>query len=414
MNKMNYFVLYGFLFCSLLTACGRSQQITETNIGTTAPADITIIQSEEPGSETEEENDSHTDGTADSEMEMNGIDADASKSSGADPENIFSSKGKNIKEQTFTTTLMPLGEVTFASYEPDLNSAPLADVVFLIEKDGKTVQQLPGMADKNCRANESFNQVEAVSFLDYNKDGFDDIITVCSYSPTSGPEVGTGYSEIRYYTGSENGTFNLEKKLSQDANSALAVHTIQSAKNFIGIDRKPQLKPWQQAYLSYLHTDSVPESLAGYTLIYLDEDEIPELVEVGICEAEGCHLINYSHDSVHITQLERLYFTYIERGNQLCNSEGLMDNYYDLIYSIVDGKMELTDSGYYGAWLNSNIELDENGKPVYRYKWNGIEVDSSEYERELNKVYDSSKAKRGYDVEELYTLEEITAVLESL
>ena len=60
MNKMNYFVLYGFLFCSLLTACGRSQQITETNIGTTAPADITIIQSEEPGSETEEENDSHT------------------------------------------------------------------------------------------------------------------------------------------------------------------------------------------------------------------------------------------------------------------------------------------------------------------------------------------------------------------
>lgn len=216
MNKMKYLVLSGLLFCSLLTACGRAQQTAEPDSRATAQADIEIIQRDEPGAGLKEEKDSAADGTG--------------------AETPSSSNGKSIEEQTFTTTLKPLGEVTFASYEPDLNSNPLADVVFIIEKEGKAVQQLPGMADNNCRANESFCQVEAVSFLDFNRDGFDDIIIICSYSPASGPEAGTEYSEIRYYTGSENGTFNLEKELSQNATSALAVHTIQSAKNFIGID----------------------------------------------------------------------------------------------------------------------------------------------------------------------------------
>ena len=97
-----------------------------------------------------------------------------------------------IKDQTFDVALEPLGGVTFASYEPDSLQNPLADVMFEITKEGTNVCLLDGVYEDNIRSNETFNKVEAVSFPDYNSDGFNDIIIICSYSPASGPKVRFG------------------------------------------------------------------------------------------------------------------------------------------------------------------------------------------------------------------------------
>lgn len=86
---------------------------------------------------------------------------------------------------------------------------------------------------------------------------------------------------------------------------------------------------WPQAYIDYLAHDSDIAGQNGYVLIYIDADEIPELVEIGADEATGCRIINFSDGAAHVTQLNRLYFSYIERENLLCNSEGNMDYYYD-------------------------------------------------------------------------------------
>ncbi|MCA4989502.1 hypothetical protein HP394_18840, partial [Clostridioides difficile] len=94
---------------------------------------------------------------------------------------------------------------------------PLADVLFEIKKAGKTVCLLDGVYEDNIRSNETFNKVEAVSFPDYNSDGFNDIIIICSYSPASGPETGTGYPEVRIYSGNTDGSFALESSLSENA-----------------------------------------------------------------------------------------------------------------------------------------------------------------------------------------------------
>ena len=118
-------------------------------------------------------------------------------------------------------TLEPLGSVTFASYKPDSLQNPLADVMFEIKKEKKTVCLLDGVYEDNTRSNETFNKVEAVSFPDYNSDGFNDIIIICSYSPASGPKTGTGYPEVRIYSGKADGSFTLERSLSENANSAL-------------------------------------------------------------------------------------------------------------------------------------------------------------------------------------------------
>lgn len=144
-------------------------------------------------------------------------------------------RGEQIAEQTFELNLEPIGEVTFASYLPDDSENPLADVVFLIEKDGEVLSQLPGVSEDNVNT-EMFHQVEAVNFSDYNYDGCDDIILIISYYFGAGPQAATPHSTIRYYTGSETGEFTYEKEMSHNATTALAEITIKTAKEFIGFD----------------------------------------------------------------------------------------------------------------------------------------------------------------------------------
>lgn len=171
---------------------------------------------------------------------------------------------------------------------------------------------------------------------------------------------------------------------------------------------------WKQAYIDYLQYDSESEYMDGYNLIYLDDDDIPELVEVGNCAAAGCRIINYSNGTVHVTWLSRLYFTYIERKNLLCNSEGNMDCYYDVVYSIIDGEMQTIAQGFYGAEDNSNVQYDAAGNPIYYYEWNGVRMTEKEYERELSKVYDVNKSVSGYQYDHLYTVEELIEAIENL
>lgn len=139
------------------------------------------------------------------------------------------SHGKKIEDQSFNVTLAPFGEVTFASYNPDRSTNQLADAVFLIEKGDDILCKLPAVEGWGA-----FYEVEAVSFLDYNKDEYDDIILITSYLFGAGPQGAIPRSMIRYYKGSESGEFSYEEQMSEDATFALAEITIQTAKDFIG------------------------------------------------------------------------------------------------------------------------------------------------------------------------------------
>lgn len=322
-------------------------------------------------------------------------------------------RGAQIKDQTFQVTLNPLGPVTFASYEPDDRDNPLADAVFTIEKDGQILYRLSGMTEDNV-ASEPFHKVEAVSFTDYNSDSYDDIIIIISYDTGAGSQPVAPHSVIRYYEGNANGKFLFRKEMSQDATSALTEFTIQAAKDFIGPKGKESEKggqetgdmsSWKQAYLDYLDKESDPEGQEGYTMVAMGYDEIPQLVEVGKSEASGCRIIYYGNGKVQVQQLSRHYFDYIPGKNLLRNAEGLMGNYYDLIYSMVDGRLQLIAEGYYGEGDHTRRQFDEEGNIIYQYKWNGTVMSREEYERELSNVYDTSQAI-SYSYKNLWSLEE--------
>lgn len=388
-KKYRYFMTLSVLSCSILSACSPVAEPRQEDLNTTKN-DTEKLQ------ETTEN---------DALVPEDSITAPTEASS-------FSyARGSEISDQTFHVSLAPLGEVVFSSFNPDTDFDLLADVVFTIEKNGECIQELQGMYEKNLRTNEIFKQVDAVSFLDYNKDGYDDIIIICSYSSAASPQEDADISQIRYYSGNENGIFSLEKQMSLDASSALAEHTIQAAKSFTGINADIPAEPWRQAFIDYLNHDSQRGAQEGYTLIYLDDDEIPELVEIGNSEAVGCRIVNYSDGNVFVTQLDRLNFSYIEYGNLLCNSDGLMDRYYDIVYSIKDGRLTRVAAGYYGAEDNANLEFDAAGNPIYQYEWNGQKVNEEDYTKKLNRVFDTSQAKPGYHWNEYDSAEEMADFL---
>ena len=75
-----------------------------------------------------------------------------------------------------------------------------------------------------------------------------------------------------------------------------------------------------------------------------------------------------------------------------------MDVYYDKIYTIQDGQFVLLYSGNYGVENNGDRQLDESGRLIYNYYWNGSQVSSEEeYMNLLNQVYNTDMAVSPYD-----------------
>ena len=87
-------------------------------------------------------------------------------------------------------------------------------------------------------------------------------------------------------------------------------------------------EPWRSAYSNYLEMmGGKGEELlydVTFSLIYVDDDEIPELVCDSGVEAGGCQILTYHDGKIDILQTNRLYFDYLERDGLLCNSEGNM------------------------------------------------------------------------------------------
>ena len=182
----------------------------------------------------------------------------------------------------------------------------------------------------------------------------------------------------------------------------------------LGIPEKQTTEAsWQTAYVDYLNNASDVDDQEGYTLIDIDGDAGPELVEVGRSEASGVRIINYADGEVHVNDLNRLYFSYIKGKNLLCNSDGLMDSYYDSVYSIVDGELTLVAQGHYGVEEDTDAQLDANGTPDYVYSWNGEDVSKEKYQEEFQTTYDSSNAVDGYDPDQLESIKQIIADIES-
>lgn len=155
---------------------------------------------------------------------------------------------------------------------------------------------------------------------------------------------------------------------------------------------------WREAYRTYVTQN--PAYGETYALIYVDGDSIPELVIDSGVEASGCRILTYAQGQVNVLTTRRRGFTYIERGNRLCNLDGLMDQYFDDVYEIQNGRWVCIARGEYFGYLSGWNDI--LGRYVCKnYIWNGQKTDIGQYMISLSNVYNGQRA---VGVEDGYSL----------
>lgn len=170
-----------------------------------------------------------------------------------------------------------------------------------------------------------------------------------------------------------------------------------------------RLEEWKRVYLAYLMNEEKDYNyidLCTFSLIYVDDDDIPELLIDTRSGAGGCYFLTFHGHELDVLR-SGLSVTYIDRGGLVCDSDGRMGYYYDNVYAIRDGKWGFVDGGTWGDGPDG-VQLDENGNIMEFYYWDGRELTQEEYETRLNAIY---PAGQGIYPEQYYIRDEICSLL---
>ena len=151
---------------------------------------------------------------------------------------------------------------------------------------------------------------------------------------------------------------------------------------------------WKNAYAKYLESDT--ELYNDFTkcgFIYIDENDIPEiLIDYGI-EASGTRILSYKNGAVvdfHFSRLGGIH--YLER-------EGLVYNFVGIMGVASDTLVSLDDDGFHD--LGSGYRYAGEETPDYiRFEWEGKEVSEEEYMNEIESVFDVERSKTWKDYKE--------------
>ena len=146
---------------------------------------------------------------------------------------------------------------------------------------------------------------------------------------------------------------------------------------------------WQEGYLSYL-SDLKYHGNDRFTcaLIYVDDDNIPEMVINSGNQINGCYILSYYNGMVTAFQTERLNFTYIEKGGLIRNTDGTLGFNFDYVHQLKDGRWKCI---FYGTIYRNYDVADSLSKDAFLYYIDKENVSSNRYSSGLNEVYDTSK-----------------------
>ena len=172
-----------------------------------------------------------------------------------------------------------------------------------------------------------------------------------------------------------------ETQQAEDEESAEPVYIIEP---YLTQNDTYEMQDWQAAYIEYIE-DFERKGSCDYSLIYVDEDDIPELV-IDTGSAAGCHILTFHNGVTDVLETWRIGFTYVEKGNLLNNSSGNMGHYYDRIHSIVNGKWVYVTGG---EW---QLTMGEDDQERRYYEWEGEPVEEEVYEEKIAEVYDGEQA----------------------
>lgn len=171
--------------------------------------------------------------------------------------------------------------------------------------------------------------------------------------------------------------------------------------------RLKEFATWQEAYIDFLEKPSDTIWVSGgdyeeYSLIYIDNDDIPELYIDTAFAVTGTTIVSFYDGKVRSMNRDRGGIKYIEYGGLLYSDWGNTGFYPCDIYSLEKGEFSEIGTG----WLRERI--DDNTFIDYAYYWEGKEVTETEYEECIKEKIDKSKC---IEPSVLYSRDEIINVM---
>ena len=155
---------------------------------------------------------------------------------------------------------------------------------------------------------------------------------------------------------------------------------------------------WKQSYINYIETDpdlSLNPEWCTCGLIYVDDDEIPELIIEYSNEADGTRVVSYKNDNTVSYQFSRTGGVgYIER-------EGLVHNSIGVMGSFVDEFVVLDDKGFHDYGQGYRYGESQDFTNFTHFIWNDEEVSEEEYMANLNK-YNNARLQHWNSYSEEY------------
>ena len=166
---------------------------------------------------------------------------------------------------------------------------------------------------------------------------------------------------------------------------------------------------WTQSYIGYLQRHNYDQGEAEFALIYLDNDDVPELF-IRVWEMETWELLtsdpeNRSGKAEYGVNAEKDIFggiSYIERSGIFHEHMAQSGDVGDTIMSCQDGVYTMLYSGRGMSYFDDDTFISE-------YAWEGQDVSEEEYNNLIEKCYDKDKST---EPELKYTYDELVECLE--
>ncbi len=153
------------------------------------------------------------------------------------------------------------------------------------------------------------------------------------------------------------------------------------------------LEDWQDAYLDFLINGNdifKPREEYEYSLIYLDDNEVPELFIQTDCHAGGELIATYYNGELVVHNFARLGSEYIERSGLVYTDTGHMDWYPVIITKLENGVFNEIGAGVYYLSEEEHEKMMA-GEPfdyILSYKWEDTIVSEEVFYEKIAELYD--------------------------
>ena len=303
-----------------------------------------------------------------------------------------------VPEQTFDVNLAQYDSpVHFVTYKEN----PQQTEMILVE-GGKCISSIePSISVRN--GFENLENVDAVGFFDFNADGMDDAIIV--------GDTDHGKHLLLEAATTDNKCFEFFADYGEEEAKAiggdLTIKGMQAA--LLGDNKDGKYDNYKDAYAQIVKTFYYADYQLTYDLIYVDDDDIPELVAGTECcvslysfkDGHACPLMNqWTYGA-----MGNICYEYSSKNNVIYNgnADDAGATYYNT-YMAIDDERKLVIS----YWTKDLHFIDENKSPSEEELASSSEyVTTTKYYSEIDKDISEDEIKKVIDKYASYQYEQL-------